>query len=579
MKRLLSLLFVLLAVQFPHIGSGAEKPAYDILIRNGRVVDGTGNPWYHSDVAIKDGHIARIARDIDPKLAGIIVDAANQIVAPGFIDVHTHIEDEAFTTPTADNFVRQGVTSVITGNCGGSVTDVAAYFERIQRGGITPNIGTLIGHNSVRRVGMGGSFPRDPSAEEMEKMKFLVDKAMEDGAVGFSTGLIYVPGTYSKPEEVVTLAKEAAKYGGLYATHMRDEGEHVMEAIDEAIRIGSEARMPVEISHFKVANKKLWGQSTKTLQKVLDARQHGIDVFVDQYPYTASSTNLGVLIPSWALAEGSEKVKGRLSDLAIREKIKSEMKEGLKRRNGREDYSYAVIANFRPDPSINGQSISEVARGRWNGQRLNLQAVPNSLYEIREKPAKAAGADRRLLRLAKKKELKKKDDRLEAEMETILDLLLAGGASMIYHSMDERDVERIMRAPFTAIASDSGFIKFGNAMPNPRGYGSNVKVLGEYSRDKGLFTVEEAVRKMTSLPAMVFKLKDRGVLREGAWADIVVFDDSKIRDKATFQNPHQYAEGVSDVFINGVAVVEKGAQNALKPGMILYGAGRKQTPP
>lgn len=574
MKRILHLGLILLLICTFNASWGSDSPPYDVVIKNGHIVDGMGNPWYRGDVAIQEGRVVKISRSIDPSQARRVIDAAGKVVAPGFIDVHTHIEDEAFSVPTADNFIRQGVTSVITGNCGGSVTDVAAYFQKIRQQGITPNLGTLVGHNSVRREGMGGSFARDPSPEEMSKMKALVDKAMEDGAMGFSTGLIYIPGTYSKPDEVIALAREASRYEGIYASHMRSEGEHVFEAIDEALRIGAEAEMRVEISHFKVADKKLWGQSTRTLQKIQEARRRGIDVFVDQYPYTASSTNLGVLVPSWALADGTERVKERLKDLTTREKIKKEMKATLKIRNGREDYSYARVANFPTDPSVNGLSISEIARGRWYGQRLTLTAPSNSLFALRQSSVVAPGVDPHLVKLARKKDLKR-DDKLEAEMETILDMLLAGGAQMIYHSMDEQDVKRIMEAPFTSIASDSGFLKFGNAMPHPRGYGSNARVLGKYVREEHLLSIEEAIRKMTSLPATVFRLKDRGVLREGAWADVVVLNEDAVADQATFEKPHQYALGVTDVLVNGVPVVEDGIQNGARPGHILYGPGYK----
>lgn len=579
MKRITTIGLLVLCMCLPSGSVAADAPMYDIVIKNGRVVDGSGNPWYHADVAIKNGRIVKMGRSIDPALAAKVLDASNLIVTPGFIDVHTHIENDAFTTPTADNFVRQGVTSVITGNCGGSVTDVSGYFEKIQHDGITPNIGTLIGHNSVRRAVMGGNFDRDPSAEEMEKMKSMVATAMKNGALGFSTGLIYVPGTYAKPEEVVALARMAARYGGIYASHIRDEGEQVVKAIDEAIRVGREAQMPVEISHFKIANKKLWGQSAKTLNQVVEARKQGIDVFVDQYPYAASSTNLGVLLPSWALSEGAERVKQRLSDLATREKIKAEMREELKRRSGREDYAHVVVANFRADPSLNGRSIPEVTRGRWDAEKMNVPVVPGSLFDLHQNPSHRAGGDRRMVKLARMKDLKKKDPKLEAQIETILDMVLAGGGQMIYHSMDERDVERIMRAPFTSIGSDSGFIVYGKASPHPRGYGSNTRVLSKYSREKQLFPVEEAVRKMTSLPATVFRIKDRGVLREGAWADVVVFDDEKVADLATFEKPHQYAVGITDVIINGTLVIENAVQNGARPGKILLGAGKSQETP
>jgi N-acyl-D-amino-acid deacylase len=316
----------------------AEKPdgqPYDLVIRNGRIVDGSGNPWFRSDIGIKDGRIARIG-SIDPVAGVRVIDAANQIVAPGFIDVHTHVES-IYNLPAAENFVRMGVTTLVTGNCGGSTTDVAQLLGQMSQKPLAVNLATLIGHGSVRRKVMGLD-DRAPTTAEMAEMEQVVGRAMKDGAVGLSTGLIYVPGTYAKTDEITALARVVARYHGLYATHMRNEGEYVVDAIKESIQIGEQAGVPVEISHFKISNKKLWGQSPATIALVRAARDRGLVVTVDQYAYTASSTSLDARLPDWLLAGGSDEAKKRLSDDATRDRLRIEMKAALKR-SGFKDYS------------------------------------------------------------------------------------------------------------------------------------------------------------------------------------------------------------------------------------------------
>jgi N-acyl-D-amino-acid deacylase len=529
MKKLIvfALLLFLAPVAWP------QALTYDVVIQNGRIVDGSGNPWYVADVGIKDGRIAAIGRlcAAGSCPAQRTLDAKGLVVAPGFIDVHTHVEANIVRIPTADNYLFDGVTSIITGNCGGSETDLNKFFGDL-RGKISINLGTLIGHNSVRRDVMG-SAERDATPEEQSKMEALVEQAMRQGAVGFSTGLIYIPGTYSKTPEVVSLARAAAKYNGVYASHMRSEGEKLFEAIDEAIAIGREAGMPVEISHFKVANKKLWNQSTRSIAMVEKARVEGIDVTVDQYPYTASSTNLGTLLPSWALADGTEAVKKRLTDPATRKKIAGEMKQTINKRNGRKRLDYAVVASCRWDTTLEGKSITQINK---------------------EKGRKG---------------------KLEDEIQTVLDMMEKGGASMIYHSMDEHDVERIMRYPYTMVASDGGVQEFGRGVPHPRSYGTNARVLGRYIREKNVVRLEEAIRKMTSLPAQRFRLTERGLIRPGMWADIVVFDEKSVADTATFEKPHAYAAGFLYVLVNGEVVIEGGKHTGAHSGQILLGPGAR----
>ncbi len=497
---------------------------YDILIRNARVIDGTGNPWFRADVGVKAGRIAAIGR-LSGRTADKIIDAHERVVTPGFIDVHTHIEGNVERIPRGDNYLMDGVTTVVTGNCGGSALDLSSWFAKIEKAGLGLNVATLIGHNTVRSEVMG-TANRLATADEIARMQRLVDQAMRDGAVGFSTGLIYIPGTYSNTAEVVALAKVAGKYGGTYSSHMRDEGEHVLEAITEAVTVGKENNMPVELSHFKIDNRRLWGSSDQSLALVEKFRSEGVDVVVDQYPYTRSSTNLGITLPSWALADGASKVKERLTDPATRAKIAAEMKSMIDKL-GHEDYSYATVAAYRPDHSYEGKTISEI----------NV--------------------------------MKGRPKTVDAEIETIFDLQLAGGAQMVYHSMGDEDVERIMRYPFTAVASDGGIVEYGRGVPHPRAYACNARVLAEYVRNRKVLTLEDAIRRMTTLPARTFHFRDRGIVREGAAADLLIFDPARIEDKATFPVPHQYSQGFDYVLVNGRIAIENGKLTDVRAGQAL----------
>jgi N-acyl-D-amino-acid deacylase len=497
---------------------------YDILIRNARVIDGNGNPWYRADVGVRDGRIAAIGR-LPAATAYRTIDAGGRVLAPGFIDVHTHVEGGIEKLPGADNYITDGVTTIVTGNCGGSRLDIGGWFQELEKSGLGLNVASLIGHNTVRREVMG-TANRSATPEEIASMQALVERAMEQGAVGFSTGLIYIPGTYSNTEEVVALAKAAAKHGGAYASHMRDEGEHVLEAITEAVTVGREAGMPVQLSHFKIDNKRLWGSSGKSIDLVEKFRREGVDVVVDQYPYERSSTNLGITLPSWALADGDEKVKERFEDPPTRKKIIADMLERL-HNLGHESYEYASVASYSPDHSYDGKTISEI-------------------NEMLGRPKTA-----------------------EAEAETILELIGNGGAQMVYHSMGSEDVERILRYPNTGIASDGGVREFGVGMPHPRSYGTNARVLAEYVRTRGVITLEDAIRRMTSLPARTFGFRHRGSVQTGMAADLVVFDPAAVQDKATFQEPHQYSEGFDFVIVNGKIAVENGKPTGILAGTVV----------
>ena len=520
---------------FARLGVHAEAPAppYDLLITNARIVDGSGNPWFRSDVAIKDGRIARIGH-LGPETAVRTIDAHGQILAPGFIDVHTHVES-IYNQPAAENFVRMGVTTLVTGNCGGSVTDVAEFLGRIDQQPLAVNLATLIAHGSVRRKAMGLD-DRAPTPEELKQMESIVEQAMKDGAVGLSTGLIYVPGTYAKTDEIVALARVAAKYNGLYATHMRNEGDKVADAIRESISIGEQAGLPVEISHFKISNKKLWGQSPVTIGLVREARARGLTVTVDQYAYTASSTSLDSRLPGWLRAGGLQESKKRLADKATRERVINEVKDNLKK-SGFKDFSYAVVASYGPDKSFNGKSIAEIT-----------------------------------------KQVKQKSD-VTSQIEQMIAMFEAGGAGMIYHSMGEDDVKRIMQEPFTMIASDAGVRQIDDTVPHPRGYGNNARVLGHYVRELKLISLEDAIRKMTSLPAQTFGFRDRGLIREGLAADIVIFDENTIIDQATFDKPHQFPLGISYVLVNGTPVFENNQMTSARSGVALRGPGYQSNHP
>ena len=516
----------LLAVPFSGT-SAAPDSIYDLAILNARIVDGTGNPWFRGAIGVKNGKIVKVG-NINPSEAKETIDAQGKIVAPGFIDVHTHVED-IYTNPNAENFVRMGVTSLVTGNCGGSATDIGEFLGRMREKPLAVNLAALIGHNSVRAKVMGLDN-RAPSAEEQSKMEQLVEQAMKDGALGLSTGLIYLPGTFAKTDEVIGLAKVASRYGGIYSSHIRDEGTEVVKAIEEAINIGEQANMPIEISHFKISSKALWGNTPTTIGLVKSARERGLSVTVDQYVYTASSTSLTARMPAWAVAGGLAEGKKRLADAATREKIVREMKEELKKKDFK-DYSFAYVASYAPNPEFNGKNIAEITK----------------------------------MTRGKKK--------LDAQIEQIFEMYEKGGASMVYRVMSEEDVENILREPFTMIASDSSVRNFGAGVPHPRGYGNNARVLSEYVRARKIISLEDAIRKMTSLPAQTFGLRERGQIREGMAADLVIFDENKIADKATFENPHQYAEGFQAVVVNGEIVFDGQKMTGKMSGAPLYGNG------
>jgi len=510
----------------------------DILIRNARVVDGTGSPWFLSDVAVTDGRISAMSRRLHLD-ADTTIDAAGRVLTPGFVDVHTHVEGSSRRAglegqPRADNFLLDGVTTIITGNCGGSEIDIGGYADRLVGLGI--NVASFIGHNTVRREVMGPD-DRAPTDAEMEQMKALVEKAMLDGAVGFSTGLLYVPGTYAETSEVIELSRVAAAHGGVYTTHIREQGAKLHESLVEAITIGVEADMPVQISHLKVKGPSRWGTIGSAIDLIESYREQGVDIVVDAYPYARASTNLGVNLPRWAVAGSAADIADRIEDPEANEQIVTGMKDMLED-GGYPDYSFATVARFLPNESYNGMNISEINQLR--------EGAPN----------------------------------IDGEITTILDMMVEGGqggvsqgASMVYHYMSDDDVDTIYRYPNAAIASDGGVIERGVGLPHPRSYGTNARVFANYVRERNVMTLEDAVRRMTSLPARAFSFHDRGIVRPGFVADLVLFDPDKVQDKATFEDPHQYSEGFDYVIVNGEIAVADGELTDVRAGEFVRHAG------
>ncbi len=516
-------IWLVLGLLTTFLSTAVRGETYDLIVRHGRVVDGTCNPAFFADVAVKDGRIAAMGRITgDAKKE---IDATGLIVAPGFIDVHTHADDVA-ELPLAENFIRMGVTTIVVGNCGGSAEDIGKLFHDIEAATVSVNVASLIGHGTVRGKVMGGSFMRPPTAEELAKMKAMVEQGMKDGAVGLSTGLIYLPGTFAKTEEIVELAKVASAYDGIYATHMRDEGREIFDSLNEVFRIAREAHIRAEISHIKLSGNSSWGQTDKVLAAIENARTEGLDITEDEYAYTASSTGISQLVPDKAREGGHQKFLDRLADPKQKEEIIAQMKASLKA-NGRTDYTYAVVAEYKHDRSLNGLNIPEAAK------------------------------------------LKRGSDSLADQIEMILEIESNHGAQGVFHGINEEDLQKFMRTPNTMIACDSGSREFGKGVPHPRGYGNNARVLARYVRELHVLRLEDAIRRMTTLPAETFHLKERGQLREGNWADITIFDPATVQDNATYKDPHHYASGIPYVLVNGEEVVKNGEHTGAKPGMAL----------
>ncbi len=496
-----------------------------VIIEDGDVYDGRGSDPIVTDVGILGDRIAALG-DLDACDAGRRLDARGLAVVPGFIDIHSHGTRGVFRYPLAENLTRQGVTTAIGGPDGSSPYPIGEYLARLDATPPAVNFGLMVGHGTIRREVMGNEN-RPPTTAELDTMQAMVGRAMADGAFGLSSGLKYVPGAYAETAEVVALARVAGYFGGIYISHMREEGLQLLDAVRETIRIGEEGGLPTQITHHKVLGAPMWGRSTDSLALVDDARARGVDVTMDQYPYTASSTGLTILFPTWSLEGSRDDLLARLDDPVQRQRIKDGIIATLRDDRGGNDPNNVVLARCSWDSTLDGMSLAEV---------LSVQDRQVSL-------ATAA--------------------------ELTMELQAEGGCSGIFHAMREEDVRRIMRHPQTMVASDGGILAPGEGVPHPRNYGTFSRVLGHYSRDLGVLSFAEAIRKMTSLPADRLDLADRGVIAAGAFADIAILDRDAIDDPAVFENPHQYATGAVHVFVNGVAVILDGAVTGTRPGRAL----------
>ena len=523
---------------------------FDIIIGGGKVINGTGGPWFKADIGIKDGQIAVIG-DLTEAEAGKTIDASGLVVSPGFIDAHSHSDSALLANAKAESKIRQGVTTEVIGQCGSSAAPLSEkerakaddflsdwgvectwltmgeYIEALETQGVSLNVVPLVGHGTVRRVAVGLDNRR-PTADEMDQMKILIEEGMEAGAFGLSTGLIYVPGTYSETEEIIELAGVAAKHGGVYLTHMRNEGGRLIESIEEAIRIGREAGLPVQISHHKTVGKENWGKVHNSLALMEAVRaDEGLQITCDQYPYTATSTSLGSILPSWALEGGWEKVKERFADIETREEIRSAIQADLARYGGWDKVLISRVRNDELEQYV-GLNMNEAA------ETLGMPPATAALHILEED-----------------------------QMNT----------GMVRFGMCEEDVRHVMRHPLVMVGTDGSAIApygpLGKGKPHPRSYGTFPRVLGKYVREEGVLRLEEAVRKMTSLPAQSLGIKGRGLLVEGFRADITVFNPDTIIDRATFVDPHQYPEGIEYVIVNGEIVIDQEEHTGALPGLVL----------
>jgi dihydroorotase/N-acyl-D-amino-acid deacylase len=503
----------------------AQGAPFDVVIVNGRVIDGTGTPARRLDVGIRGDRIVALTPSLAGAKATRVIDATGRTVSPGFIDLHAHLEP-LLDMPAMESALRQGVTTALGGPDGGSPVPLAPYMDsvRVAKPGI--NVGYLIGHNDVRRAVLRMDA-RAPSADELQRMQRLVAEGMRDGAFGLSTGLLYLPGTYSNVDEVVALARVASDSGGIYTSHLRKEGIGLLEGVGEALEIGRRARIPVVLTHHKAVGQQMWGKSVQTLALVDSARRAGTDVMIDQYPYTATHTGIGVLVPSWAMAGGDAEFRKRVAVPAVKDSILRGIIDNILNDRGGGDLARVQFSRVTWDRSLEGKTLKD-----WAARR-GLAPTP------------ANGA------------------------QLVLEAMLNGGGNAIYHVLDESDVRRIMVHPQTMIASDGRLSRPGELHPHPRAYGTFPRVLGEYVRARQLLPLELAIHKMTQMPARRLGLADRGVVREGAVADVVIFNPETVRDLATFTEPHQYPVGIDVVLVNGQVAVDGGVTTSARAGRVL----------
>ncbi len=534
---------------------------YDLLVRNGKIIDGAGNPWYMGDVAVRRGKIARIARSIDDETKSTL-DASGLVVCPGFIDAHSHADHNTLVYREMGNVIHQGITTVMAGQCGSTPAPLSEksraqaqrqvdaflpegykleltwstfdeYLKEEEKKGLGANVGHMVGHGAIRAAGMGLEA-RDPTAAELETMRELTAEAMEAGAYGLSTGLIYPPGIYAKTPEIIELAKVAARYGGVYDSHIRGEGRTLMKALSEAIEIGEKGGLPVQISHHKIASKSIWGHSVQTLKLFEEARARGVDVTMDQYPYKAGSTGLMTLLPPWVHDGGNEAALERLKDPKLRERMRREIEKGIpgwENFAGELGWENVYVTSVKTDANrpVEGMNMVEIKGHRGAPDEFT------ALYQLL----------------------------LEEE----------GAAGMVIFYGDEDDVKRIMQSPLHMVGTDAGCCTvegpFCKGKPHPRHYGTYPKILGKYVREEKTLRLEEAIRKMTSFPAQRFGLLDRGLLRPGMWADLTVFDPATVAERSTYKDPHRFPSGIEYVVVNGKVAVDGGKYTGALAGTTL----------
>lgn len=507
------------------------KP-FDVIFSGGSIVDGLGNPAFPGDIGIKNDRILAInSAGLDSDDAEVVVDISGLVIAPGFIDNHAHIQTSIHEHPLAENFTRQGITTIIASlHSGDQPWPLDEYASSLE---VAPNVGFFAGHTWTRMQVLGMEN-RAPDHDELQAMRDLVEASMQQGALGLSTGLLYVPANYAATEEVIELAKIAAQYGGIYVTHMRNEASGLLDSVNETIRIATEANIPAHINHHKAVGVNQWGWSKQTLAMIDEARKSGIDITLDLYPYTASSTRSAVLFPQWALAGGAAEFAKRIADPEQQQIIREEMREIIMNDRTGSDLSRIQFRVLYSDESYNGKRLSDLAADR---------GLPNNL---------------------------------ETGIDLIIELQLVGGFSVIFHAMDEEDVIRIMQHPLAMFETDGDPVSYGDGFPHPRSYGAFPRILARYVRELGVLTLEEAIRKMTSMPADQYNQKERGRILAGAYADLVVFDADTIQDEATYVDPHRYPSGIHHVMINGKFVIRSGALTGERPGMWIKGPARPE---
>ena len=501
------ILFAFILLSFPAAPFTQTPVRYDVLIRGGRVLDGSGNPWIATDIGIRGGRIVEMGR-LGNGAAARVIDAHGLTVSPGFIDVHSHASQGLEgSLREARQLIAQGITTVALNPDGGGTPDLRTQRAGFEQRGVGVNVALYVPHGAIRRAVLALA-DRAPTASELDRMVELAKSGMEAGGIGLSSGLYYAPGSYAKTEEVIALAKVVGDMGGVYESHIRDEADYsigVVAAVQEVIRIAEEGHLPGIVAHMKALGPASWGLSMALVERIKQARDRGVEVYADQYPYDASGTGIvGALIPRWAEVGGRAELLKRIQG-AEHDRLAADIRRSVERRGGPEKL---VISRYAPNPAYEGQSLAQV--GKATG-----------------KPAD----------------------------ETAMDLLLKGDGSLVSFNMTESDIELIMRQPFTMTCTDGDLVPFGQGKPHPRGNGAFARKIRVYVNERGTIDLPFAIRSMTSLPAGVFGLKDRGTLRPGSWADVLIFDPARVRDAATYLEPHQLSEGMEYVLVNGV--VEK----------------------